>query len=86
MEALGGKGSKAYKFKYPEGNQYKTLAGKCFSTAEREFKARFNLRNYAELRQHQYEEAIEYWSNYELSNDIMQEIYVVNNQVELFAL
>lgn len=85
IEALGGKSSKAYRYEYPEdsGEHYKSIRTKAFAEAERRFSAEFNLRNYGELRQHQYEDAVKYWESYEPSESIIREACVVNNQLSL---
>ena len=83
VEALGGKDSKAYRFVNPTGSHYKKLANECFAEAERRFKNNFGLRNYGELKQHQYEEAVIYWSDFELSNKLQRKINEINNQLEL---
>lgn len=83
VHILGGKESKAYKFEYPEGSQYKTLTNKVFAEAGRRFKSHFNIAFYGELRQHQYESAVKYWGEYEPSDSIMKEIYQLNHQITL---
>lgn len=83
VEALGGKSSKAYHYVNPEGSHYKKLSNECFAEAERRFKNDFGLRNYGELKQHQYEEAVIYWNDFELSDKLQRKINEVNNQIEL---
>lgn len=82
---LGGKRAKAYKYKYPEKSteHYKTLSSKVYAEAERRFKSTFNVRVYAEIKQHEYEEAVLFWENYEPSKRIINEINQINNQLEL---
>lgn len=80
---LGGKRSKAYKYKYTEGHQYKSLSNKVFAEAGRAFKEKFNISFYAELRQWQYEDAVKFWKDYEPSKIVMQEINQINNQMQL---
>lgn len=84
---LGGKRARAYKYEYPEGSKehYKTLSRKVYAEAQREFYHKFNIANYGELRQHQYEQAIQFWADYKPSNELLNEINVINNQTELFA-
>ncbi len=83
VELMGGKQSKAYQYKYPDGCQYKTLTNKVFAEAGRNFKSEFNVYFYAELRQHQYQDAVKYWSDYTPSDEVMREINTINNQTEL---
>ncbi|MGX7141410.1 ORF6C domain-containing protein [Facklamia languida] len=83
VKLMGGKKSNAYKFEYPEGGQYKTLTNKVFAEAGRRFKNEYNIAFYGELRQHQYENAVKYWSEYEPSDDLMREINQVNSQLKL---
>ena len=86
VDFLGGKSSKAYKYVYPEGSgeHYKKLTNKVYAEAEREFKTKFDIRVYGELRQHQYEDAIIFWEEYEPSKEVLNEINQVNNQINLF--
>lgn len=83
VDMLGGKSSKAYNYVYPEGSSYKRLSGKVFSEAGRDFNSHFGLASYAELPHPRYEEAKEYWENWEPSHNTKLEIKSINNQLEL---
>lgn len=86
IDFMGGKQSKAYKHRYPKNSKehYKTLTNKVYAEAERRFKTMFDVRVYGEIRQHQYEDAVLFWEEYEPSAKTLREINQVNNQLELF--
>lgn len=83
VSMLGGKESKAYTHVYPEGSSYKRLSNKVFAEAGRDFNSHFGLSTYAELPQPKYEEAKEYWENWEPSHNTKLEIKRINDQLEL---
>lgn len=86
IEFMGGKGSKAYRYRYPEGSSshYKMFRSKVYKEAERAFQLAFNVRNYGETRQHQYEDAVKFWEEHEPSKGLLREIDILNGQTELF--
>lgn len=85
VELMGGKKSNAYLYEYPKGSRYKKLASKVFSEAARAFNSYFKIANYGELRQHQYEEAVKFWNEYELG-ETAGEVFELNHQVQLFRV
>ena len=82
---LGGKCSKAYKHEYrsDEKEHYKQLRNKVFAEMERDFKDYFEIENYSDLPKKSRQDAEEYISQWEPSNNTRLEIRLVNNQLEL---
>ena len=77
VNALGGKGAKAYRYRYEDGSK---LSSQCFSRFWHDFNDYFNINAYANLPRVRFEEALQYINRWQPPTNMQLEIGKINRE------